>query len=348
MNLSNLNDLENLIANGYISKRKHPKANLFILNYTAKTQYENIWNEHTIKCRGLIVDENYQIQARCFDKFFNYEQVTDKVSDLASQNKKFEIYEKVDGSLGIGYWLDDEFKIATRGSFDSEQAQKANEIFANKYKNVVSLLNKNHTYLFEIIYKENKICVDYGDKEDLVLLAIFDTKTGVEQTLNCEYFEIAKKYDYSQDFDYLKNLNIKNKEGFVVRSDCGFRFKIKFEDYVLLHKFVFSLSNKVIWQSLRENKKIDIDQLPDEMYDWLKITTKQINEEYDCLHKKCLDIFNLIKTDDRKEFASKALKYAESSVLFKMLDNKPYKDVIWKLIEPKSIKYAKNNNFIDS
>ena len=32
--------------------------------------------------------------------------------------------EKIDGSLGILYWVGDEAKIATRGSFTSRQAEK--------------------------------------------------------------------------------------------------------------------------------------------------------------------------------------------------------------------------------
>ena len=51
-------DLQNLIADGYISKRKHPTEDLFILNYTAKTQYKKKWNKTTRACRGLIVDSN--------------------------------------------------------------------------------------------------------------------------------------------------------------------------------------------------------------------------------------------------------------------------------------------------
>jgi RNA ligase len=332
--------IENLIESGHISKRKHPDENLFILNYTARTQYESLWNEHTTVCRGLIVDENYNLKSRCFNKFFNYEEVKDQVNIHLKNNEKFKVTEKLDGSLGISYWIGDYWRVATRGSFDSEQAIKANQIVQNKYNHIT--LDKDHTYLFEIIYKKNKICVDYGDKEDLILLAVINNHTGFEQPLE-EYshvFEVAKSVDEFNNFDYLKQLNLKNKEGFVVRFNNGFRFKIKFEDYVRLHKFVFSLSSKLIWENLKNNTEPDLNNLPDEVYGWIKNVKNDIIKNKENLNKKCIEIFSSIKTDDRKEFASAALKHRESSILFKIFDNKPYEDLLWKFVEPELTTYS--------
>ena len=92
-------------------------------------------------------------------------------------NEPFEVYEKLDGSLGILYWLGDEPYIATRGSFESPQAQIATELL-RAYD--LSGLDRRRTYLFEIIYPENRIVVNYDDRRELVLLAIIDTATGRE------------------------------------------------------------------------------------------------------------------------------------------------------------------------
>ena len=43
-----------MIDAGYITARRHPTEPLTIFNYTARTQIEHLWNEHTIQCRGLI------------------------------------------------------------------------------------------------------------------------------------------------------------------------------------------------------------------------------------------------------------------------------------------------------
>ena len=64
----------------------------------------------------------------------------------------FEVYEKMDGSLGISYTVDNEIFIATRGSFVSDQSVKANELLNTKYALAKSKMNSGITYLFEIIY----------------------------------------------------------------------------------------------------------------------------------------------------------------------------------------------------
>jgi len=56
------------------------------------------------------------------------------------------------------------------------------------------------TLCFEIILPEYRIVVDYGSREDLVLLAAFDTATGEEIDLNRPDiaglgFPLATRYD---------------------------------------------------------------------------------------------------------------------------------------------------------
>ena len=67
--------LKEMLANGLISSRKHPFAPLTILTYTKECQGERIWNEATEKCRGLIIDDDLNIVARPFKKFYNYEEL---------------------------------------------------------------------------------------------------------------------------------------------------------------------------------------------------------------------------------------------------------------------------------
>lgn len=70
-----LNQLEQLIQSGYIRKRKHPKYNIWIYNYTHLCQFEEHWNELTKICRGLVLDDKGNIIARPLAKFFNLEQM---------------------------------------------------------------------------------------------------------------------------------------------------------------------------------------------------------------------------------------------------------------------------------
>lgn len=326
-----LKEIDHLIKEGYISSRKHPSEDLYILNYTPKTQYEGLWNEYTEMCRGLIIDSGGNIKARCFQKFFNYEEVLSNVSLRLNEGTPFSVYEKMDGSLGILYWVRDEPFVATRGSFESEQAIVATKILKEKYSNLN--LDKDLTYLFEIIYPSNRICVNYGEKEDLVFLAAFETHSGKEVFPEVS-FPSAKKLDVDSDFISLKKMNLKNKEGFVVRFDDGFRFKIKFEDYVLLHSMIFSVSSRSIWNSLKEGKEFHLEGLPDEIFSWIENCKTELLDKYSNLEKESQEVYFKIKHLDRKSFATEALKYSFSSILFKMLDEKLYNDIIWKMIEP--------------
>jgi len=325
-----LPELNRLIEEGYISKRRHPSEDLYILNYTPKTQYEGVWNETTSACRGLIVDSLGNIKARCFPKFFNYEECREKVHERLDSGVGFSISEKLDGSLGILYWIGERPFIATRGSFESDQAVRANALLS-KYD--TSSLDRNLTYLFEIIYPENRICVDYKGREDLVFLSAYETVSGTEVgPVHC--FPAASRHDLGSDFGAIKALNLDNQEGFVVRFDDGYRFKIKFEDYVRLHSVIFSVSTRSIWNALRHGEGLDLDGLPDEIYGWVKGVKKELTDAYHNIEREAIQVFNHIRTSSRKEFALRALNYGCSSILFRMFDGRPHEDLIWKAIEP--------------
>src|SRR5579885_481968 len=164
-----------LVENGYLTGRSHPSADLIIWNYTAKAQYEKHWTEETMMCRGLITTSAGEIVARPFPKFFNYEEYEGQIP-----KEPFTVTEKMDGSLGILYFVDGKPAIATRGSFTSEQAIRATAILRERYEHFP--FSPHYTYLFEIIYPGNRIVVDYGKMDDLVLLATIYTKTGAEHS----------------------------------------------------------------------------------------------------------------------------------------------------------------------
>ena len=325
-------DLDELIAQGYVTKRKHPEEDLFILNYTSKTQYERVWNDFTEQCRGLIVDSSMAIRSRCFRKFFNYDEVLPQVNKRISEGVKFDVFEKMDGSLGILYWIKDKPFIATRGSFESDQAVKATKILHERYHNAP--IDKNLSYLFEIVYPENRICVDYKSLEDIIFLSAFETVSGKEVDIDSRPFSRAEKKDFSIRFDEIKLLDYSNKEGFVVRFADGFRFKIKFDNYVRLHSLIFTLSSRSVWDALRHGQELLLDGIPDELFGWVKTCKEGILSERDNILREARSIFESTKEMDRKSFASKVLDSGLSPILFKMLDGKSYDEIVWKMVEP--------------
>lgn len=329
-------ELLSMISDGYVISQKHNDHNLHIYNYSATAQYEKKWNNVTLNCRGLILDSDFNVVARPFPKFFNLEEhLFEDIPQL-----DFEVYEKLDGSLGILYWVNDKPYIATRGSFHSDQAIHATNILYGRYSNTFNKLDKNKTYLFEILYPENRIVVDYGKIDDIVLIAVIDNATGKDCELIDIGFPIVNRYDGVNDISKLKFLNEDNKEGFIVKFSNNFRIKIKFEEYVRLHRIITNVSNKVIWEYLSQDKDMDklLDRVPDEFYNWVKETKEKLLSEYTKIEDEYKWIYKVIMrangVQEKKVFASYATRYEHSSILFNMYNKKDYSKIIWKLIKP--------------
>jgi len=261
---------------------------------------------------------------------------------------EFEVYEKMDGSLGIFFYYNGEPVFATRGSFTSDQAIKGREIL-NKY-NWQYGTYEDYTYLFEIIYPENRIVVDYNGLEELVVLGVIETATGREcsyDEMDSEGFVLVKKYDGIKDYSTLKSMISNDAEGYVIRFSNGDRMKIKGEEYLRLHKIMTNVSTTAIWEIMANGGDIDaiLKDVPDEFYKKIKSyvsTLKYGYYQYWNQLGKTYDYFRFGKYGDKeveptkKEFAEfiKDKHPIVKSILFAMWDGKNYDKIIWKALKP--------------
>jgi len=347
-----ISKLDWTIINKYIDDdliiiKKHNKLDLWILNYSKTCQFERRWDEVLLQCRGLVIDGSGNIVARPFTKFFNYEEHTSTDLPDVPTNLTFDAFEKEDGSLGIVFYYLGNWYVITKGSFISDQSIKARGILHDKFGGDLSFLNKDSTYLFEIIYPENMIVVNYKNKTDLILLGVIDTNTGRElsysnmSTLYSRYFSIVKKYDGITDFDKIRDCNQDNREGFIVRFSNGFRVKIKFEEYCRIHAIVTNVSNKSIWESLMNNDSLEelLNNVPDEFYEWVVDVRDGLLESYDNLLKEVnLEYKSIINGLDMdymiKDFALIAKESKNSGILFKIERESNIEKDIWNRIRP--------------
>jgi RNA ligase len=333
--------LEKYYEDGLLYKQTHPTLPLTIWNYTPQVQYTDIWDTITLQCRGLVTDDNGNVVARPLKKFFNIEE------GKHTPTSEFEIYEKMDGSLGIMFEYNGQMVCATRGSFTSDQSKwMTNFAIKNNYQN---LIVSGSTYLFEIIYPENRIVVDYQGQERLVLLGIINAETGEEVPYEdiFEKFDIVKRYDGIKDYTKLKSLIDNNAEGFVIRFSNGDRMKIKGEEYLRLHKIMTNVSTTGIWEMLSNGDNVNelLKDVPDEFYKKiqnyvrdLKYNYVQISEMAGKLH----DGFRYGKYNDvdpeptKKEFAEFVFKQQKvlHPVMFAMWDKKKYDKIIWNILKP--------------
>jgi RNA ligase len=349
----NLEVLEEYIDKGLVVKQNHPTLPLSIYNYSRTTQYDSMWDDITLNCRGLVLDNEGNVIAKPFPKFFNYEE--HKPEDIPNEN--FEVYEKMDGSLGIIFHYEDEWLIATRGSFTSDQAIKGKEMLDKLNK---SALIPGYTYLAEIIYPENRIVVDYGDTEKLVVLGAYNNETGkeveVDEMVN-EGWEVVMKYKtWGEDWETLKKEISKDNEGYVIRFSSGMRMKIKGDEYVRLHRILTNFSSKDIWELLKNGEALEplLERVPDEFDDWVKRTAMNLRYSFYSIDEragKYHDFFRYGKYNDKeveptkKDFAEyvKQFPVELAAVMFKMWDKKPYDYIIWNMIKPKYQKPFRND-----
>ena len=341
--------LREYVDNKLIIINKHPEYDIWILNYSKEAQFTKTWDEYTMSCRGLVIDAEGNILARPFEKFKNYEEYDPSEIDWSQE---FDAFEKMDGSLIILFYykLVSKWIVASRGSFTSEQALEAQKILdASIYNIHISvyniLTNIRLTYLFEILYPENRIVVNYGSRRELVLLAVIEASTGYELPYESvlatysEYFTVVKKLEL-KSFDELRkliNTGEDNKEGVVLRFANGFRLKMKFAEYCRLHTIVTNVSNLTVWEHLKNNNSFEelLDRVPDEFNNWLKKTIDILKKEYNEIECQALTNFAEIHSSDRKSFAIEAMKHKKyTSILFKLYDKKPYDQLIWKMIRP--------------
>lgn len=342
-------DKEKYIDSGLITEREHPTEPYVIYNYTPECQFSKAWDSVTVMCRGLIVHkETRDVIARPFPKFFNYEEFIATDSELPPDEPL--VYDKRDGSLGILYFgVTGTPYIATRGSFVSEQAIWATEWFKRHCGFIESLrkLAVTRTFLFEIIYPENRIVINYGDYRGLDALMVINNETGRDcgdiimintpSKLGMPVLPI-QKYKVSHWRD-LKDLNTENKEGFVLYyPSTGLRLKIKFENYIALHKIMTGLSVIGIWEMLRDGKDIlqIIGEIPDEMHEWVKGVVFELTEKFVAIENVGtmfeMEAKNL---ETRKEQAEVIFKSKYPSVSFAMLDGKNYQKIIWQMLRPR-------------
>lgn len=153
------------------------------------------------------------------------------------------VEEKLDGSIGLLFNYRDRWIWSSKSVFDSPHVGYAEEILAGKYNGVTGTLDKELTYVFEIIHPDNIIGVHYGGRKDLVLLAAF-YKDGSELPPDFDWsvlpFPRPKVYDAAntRDMKKLQAIDTPNSEGFVLRfyetptDPRPQRIKIKFERYL--------------------------------------------------------------------------------------------------------------------
>lgn len=323
------------VADGVVRQQQHESLPLSIFNYSQRCQYERLWDDVTLQCRGLVMHGD-RVVARPFRKFFND---TEHAEGEVPWHLPCEISEKLDGSLLIIFNFDGQWHFATRGSFTSEQSQRGRDIFLRRYS--TSVLAPEVTYLCEVIYPENRIVVNYGGIEDTILLGAIETETGRELTLPelPDSIPWVRRLPPDADARQLRSIILDDEEGYVVRFSNGFRVKVKGQRYMELHRLLSGVSSRSVWETLAAGKSFDelLEIIPDEYGDWVREEKRLLELRFADLNYRCATALEAVSgLPDRKSQALKILAdYPDvRAAVFAALDSKPTDEILWKLLYP--------------
>jgi RNA ligase len=366
--LSDLLDVDLLsrhVVNGYVREAHHPTEPLRIYNYTAKTQWSRTWDGVTTQCRGLMVGADDQVVARPFAKFFNLSdyQTDDPTVGPIELEPPIEVYEKVDGSLGIAYRQPSDGRLAwaTRGSFVSDQAVWATAFWHAQEREFAFDLDRV-TVLAEIVYPDNRIVVDYAGAAYLALLAVLDIATGEQVLPSAARADVPTTWAGGPvvgslgqlvDLDISSLPVLDNAEGFVLLSaDRRTRVKCKLPEYVRLHALLTGVTERHIWDRLSQGESLAPlrELVPDEFLAWVDRVEAKLRAERDALEFECRTAFQAVldetrrttatadEREYRKAFALLAVKQRHASALFTMLDGRSEKlnAYLWLCVKPEA------------
>jgi RNA ligase len=267
------------LADGHVVVQNDGPLSLW--TYSRSAVYERVWTPFTQVARGLILNEaEKRIVATPLPKFYNYGERDEPIPDLP-----FEVFEKLDGSLGIIFNDGLGWRVATKGSFNSDQAKWAQKRVDELVARMV--LPPQITYLVEIIFNENRIVVPY-DYEGLVLLASYDD-SGIEASYDALKFaadifgwRLAKRYDYQHISELIAIATDlpATEEGFVLRFSNGHRLKIKGDQYRRIHAMVSRVTPLAIWEMMQVGDDLSSmrKEIPEEFWADFDTIVELLNE----------------------------------------------------------------------
>lgn len=344
--------LQEEIDGGWVNVHRHPSLPLSLAKYSKSAVYSSHWNDITTICRGLVYDDGGNIVVHCLNKFYNHTQAEALPVLERTNGLPYEVFDKKDGSLlQVAKW-NDHLIITSSGSFSSPQVHKAAEMLLKKYRHYH--FENGLTYIMEIVWPQNKIVLSYGDEESLTLLAVRNTETGTDMSYN-EMLVKFRGWDIVEKFEKtipeiladLSRPQFINREGFVVMWSNGDRVKLKYNEYVRLHKLISGVSEKWVWQCLLDgvNPFESLIDVPDELNDFVNSTIAKYRAIFDekMLRAKQLYAEVLAVSNVRKEQAIYVLAKHKShaKLIFGLLDGRDISKMIYDEIEPSGVQQMK-------
>ena len=330
------NDIESLKSEFGINVKEYDE--LYVLNYD---QIESL-KAHPIvaECRGLILDKQFNVVSRSFDRFFNFgENGAGENCDFSKCN----IYEKLDGSLINVYHYKGNWYVSTRGtafaesdvhgfrlSFKDLVYKALNVSTQEEFNSMFDSLDLEHkefyTFICEVTSRENRVVTHY-EGYTLWLLAVRNQTNG--SYLNKDHLKewaarnnikFPIEYHFKSIDDCMKAIDELTdlEEGYVVYEDAPV-FKLKSPVYVAVHRLK--------GEGLTPKRIIDLVNMNEhEEYLTYFEDDRKYFEPYIKAYEVLFDDINFIwekykMVGDQKDFAMYVKDFPFAAILFRKRAN---------------------------
>lgn len=337
-----IEDFDEAVREGWLTRKE--RGDLLLYCYTPQCIQARNWTPITRAARGITLERSTdQIIARPFPKFFNLGEMPESAPESLPAGS-FNVEEKLDGSLGVVFHDGSKWDIATRGAFESPQAEFARARLLSSLD--LSRAPGDHTLLFEILYPKNRIVVNYGGRTEMVLLGAIHTETGAEvdrEALSTLAGDLGASLPETYSYDNVLDLPFPEDgtqfEGYIIRFDDGFRVKVKSPHYVKLTQFLEYRSPKRVLdmiangtvESVREEIPKEIAGDFDDVVSTLQLSIRQLQDEAN----RAFEAHRNLLSEGRKAFAievQKAVSKRAMPLVFALADERDLLPLVIKIV----------------
>ena len=286
-----------LRANKYIKEKSF--GNISSFNFTRKAFHKEVWDEQTMKARGLFIDTlSGKVVARSYDKFFNINERPETKFEMLQYNLKFPVtaYVKENGFLGILSYnkYTDDLLFATKSTIEGEYVDWFKDMFIrttsekNRQRIKEFIRKEDVSFVFECVDIEHDPHVIQYSESKLYLLDVVQNQMQLKKRKYKELWYIADIFDlelkkkayeildwndfvcwYYEVLDADYEYHGRKIEGFVIEDSTGFMTKLKLT-YYNFWKFMRSIAEETLKFGYSKRTSALTTATANEFYGWLR------------------------------------------------------------------------------
>jgi hypothetical protein len=216
---------------------------LFVLKYRRNVFFKGLWNDFLENCRGTVVDKEFNVISRPFQKIYNFR--VEERSPVLSDDVEIQAFRKANGFMATLTWHNNDILISTTGSLDSDFIQYTKDMMLThaSWADWQMVLGNSEcrgmSFMFEVVHPDDPHIIP--EKPGMYVIGYRDntwesTVGHSRAVLNimASLFKCHSVEGYNTTVGELVALSkTVNHEGFVFYSYAGDAAKIKSPYYLV-------------------------------------------------------------------------------------------------------------------